>query len=319
MSYSGLPGHALVSSSGFTRSSRGFDTTRDPVAQDAIHRLYLATCSSSGSNWKPSDAQPGLAIPTLGPKRHLTPVLDTKPRTTRTLGWREPPEPQPPVSTQPPMCLEDVVVNSRWQRTRGIPHSRPAAPAVTGSRRSQSSSLVPAARQVLEKRGHAREAKFRMSSTFTDGRRRVALMRCIQDLERKKVDPTLGEISKGLMQEGWETGEVEEHLLLLANDTNKWNVTSGRELGELRPRQSSNLPAIVEACGGSGHVECAQKLRNVVQAFRFENSRAANFKGILDEPSRHQRAPKSPSRSIDLPSKTIGKDVNSFLMTAAIL
>merc|ERR1719201_2435055 len=110
-----------------------------------------------------------------------------------------------------------------------------------------------------------------MLSTFTDGRRRVALMRCIEGLEHGNVDPTLAEISKRLTQEGLQKDEIKDHLLLLADDTNKWNVKSERELDELRPRQCSNLPAIMQASGASGHAECAQKVRNIVQAFRFEN------------------------------------------------
>jgi len=100
----------------------------------------------------------------------------------------------------------------------------------------------------------------------------------MERIEREKLEPTLGEVSKRLMQEGWQMTEVQEHLYLLADDTNKWNVKSLRELGELSPKQTSQLPAIVEACGGSeldcyrGGVDCAQKVRNIIKGFRCGNA-----------------------------------------------
>merc|ERR1712224_267841 len=211
----------------------------------------------------------------------------------RHAGSCEPPELLPPVSSEPPMCLEDIVASCQWQRRRGVPHSfsEPCLPVKNaegcrGSRRSafplrrppgtaeaekgrkiaggpmppprspfnvekaRAQDRVQAAREILSHRGRSKEVRHKSSSTFTDGRRQAALMRCIESLEAEKVEPTLGEISKRLMQEGWEMKEVQEHLMLLADDTDKWNVRSGRELGEQRLKpEYSHLPAILEARG----------------------------------------------------------------------
>lgn len=130
---------------------------------------------------------------------------------------------------------------------------------------------MPAAREILACRKTARENHYKADSKFTDGRRRAALMGCMEHLEREQLDPTFGEVSRKLQQEGWQMNEVKDHLLLLAEDPHKFNVTSGRELTEVRPPlagQSSQLPSIEEACGGSTHVDCALQVRGVVQDFR---------------------------------------------------
>jgi hypothetical protein len=103
----------------------------------------------------------------------------------------------------------------------------------------------------------------------------------MEDLEREKVEPTLGEVSKRLMKDGWHIGEVREHLLLMAHDTHKWGVRSTKELDEISPKQASHLPAIMEACGGSGNVDCVQKVRKIIQGFK----RVHVTESVADMPS----------------------------------
>lgn len=319
--------NVFTSSNGFLISPRGYDASEDGSAQEAIHRLYLAT-----NDFKLGDAS-NAPCASDSTRRVARALPGMKSRVRTFSDSCQPPELLPPVSLEPPMSLEEIVASSQWQRTRGVPQSlsepclgskynaprggtwlshkqqsisglnvgsiastsvgfprrRPPGTAevargqkVAGGPpvRAQASALVPAARQVLLARDSAREARFRMPSTFTDGRRRVALMRCMERLKHEKIEPTLGEVSKRLMQEGWQMKEVKEHLLLLADDTNKWNVRSGRELDELCPKQSSHLPAIMEACGGSENVGCAQKVRHITQGFRRDN--AGSWGGGLD-------------------------------------
>lgn len=168
----------------------------------------------------------------------------------------------------------------------GFPRRRPpgTAEAARGQKvaagpppRIQASGLAPAARELLAARNIAREARYKAPSTFTDGRRRMALINCLESFERERTDFTLGEISKRLLQEGWQMNEVKEHLLLLADDTDKWNVRSGREVVEQRPTQPSHLPAIVEATGDrlqatgenrGSQARCSLGVRTMIHGFR---------------------------------------------------
>lgn len=283
-------GNAFVSSTGFTRASHGLDASRDIAAQEAIHKLYMATMSLGEGPSTPrrfkrpvGDSMRGAtnqtSVSTFSPlhKAASSSFSSGFPCQGATVSSapKRPPELLPPVTLDPPMCLEDVVMDSRWQRSRAGQgnHRKGAAVPDRGSSksRSQSSLLIPAARRVLEDREITKETRFKVASSFTDGRRRVALIKCLDDLKRENVDLTLGEISKRLMREGLQHDEVQDHLLLLADDTDKWNVKSLRELDEVRPEKPSysSLPAIARAFGGSGQVECAAKVKNMVEAFRY--------------------------------------------------
>lgn len=299
----------FASSRGSLSSSQGFDSYYDADTRAAIHRLYLAT--SDYDLALVDQHLPSFEAPKGGPKPALPPI----PVREAVIVNFELPEILPPMSSEPPMSLEEIVASTRWQRTRGahsssmsalpsassttrssqtrsmrslqsvssdgnlkstgsrfFPRGQIGAPARMMRRASQENTLVPAAREILAFRRTARENQFKGESKFTDGRRRAALMGCMEHLEREQLDPTFCEVSRKLQQEGWQMDEVKDHLLLLAEDPQKFNVTSGRELTEVRPQlgghQSSHLPSIEEACGGSSQVDCALQVRGVVQDFK---------------------------------------------------
>jgi len=137
-----------------------------------------------------------------------------------------------------------------------------------------SKSLRPAARQILAARTAAREVRFKESKPFTDGRRRAALLDGLADLEKEQADPTLGEISKKLMEKGWSTEEVQECLVLLADDPVQFQITSGRELCENRTHLVTQLPDIAQSRGGSLQCDCALSVRNIIQDFRRNHSKS---------------------------------------------
>jgi hypothetical protein len=308
----------FATSRGSVISSHGFES--DPEVQAAIHRLYVAT----------NDLDLGRTDQLLLPKMDSLsgvskPNLPNIPQEASSSFEIDKPESLPPVSLEPPMSLEEIVMSTHWQRVRGVTQSMPVLPTVSSISRNRAescatlgsssainprtsstsrgfvtlrredtlhdplgakarkrrealrdeSSLAAGARDVLATRKTTREHQFKFKPRFTDGRRRAALMRCLESIEREQLDPTLSEVARRLMREGWQMKEVNEHLLLLSEDPHKFNVTSGRELAELRPQgQASHLPAIVEACGGEAtHVNSAEQLRGRLQDFKQTTQR----------------------------------------------
>jgi hypothetical protein len=148
---------------------------------------------------------------------------------------------------------------------------RRRALAMRTRRASQENQLVPAAREILGARRSAREHQYKADSKFTQVRRRAALMGCIEHLEQEQLDPTFGEVSRKLQQEGWQMDEVQEHLLLLAEDPEKFNITSGRELLEVRAQVEGqqSLSTIDDARGGDAeHVDNKLQVRRLLQDFK---------------------------------------------------
>lgn len=112
-----------------------------------------------------------------------------------------------------------------------------------------------------------------MDSTFTNGRRRAALMSCVEAIQRDEQEPTLGEVTRHLAKEGWTMDEVKEHLLVAADDPSKFHIKSRREIAQLGKgkydylSRDSHLPRIVEACRGKSKAHLACQLRSTIKDY----------------------------------------------------
>lgn len=158
---------------------------------------------------------------------------------------------------------------ARSSSTTALPNA--AGASARGNSSEKENTLGSAARELLEARRVARERRHRMSSTFTDGRRRAALMSCMESIEQNGLEPTLGELSKRLSQSGWQQDEVTQHLLLAASHPSTYKIKSNREVNQSKPEVNYGvLPEIVGMCNGNAveHTKSAMALRSTIDGFR---------------------------------------------------